>query len=43
MLAGFFWDNGKENGNFYLGFRDKCLDGNFWPLARWVLQEWKRT
>ena len=21
MILGLYWDNGKENGNYYLGFR----------------------
>ena len=25
FLKGFYWDNGKEHGSFYLGFRVKGL------------------
>ena len=30
---GLYKDDGKENGNYYLGFRVLCLRFKFWGLA----------
>ena len=34
--VGLYWDIGKENGNYYLGFRG--LGFRFWSLGSWDLQ-----
>ena len=41
---GEYWDNGKENGNYYLGFRVWGLGLRVWGVAgfRVILGEWKR-
>ena len=30
-ISGLYWDNGKDNGNYYLGFSIKC--GGHWVAS----------
>ena len=34
-MLGFYRDNGKENGNYYLGFRVWVLEFMAWGLGHW--------
>ena len=33
-ILGLYWDNGNENGNYYLGFRASILVQNYLPTSK---------